>query len=234
MTHADIYEKFMIEYDKENITTSYPSLTDYEIATLLDKAYLALIAQKFTGNNQRRVAFEGDVKAVEDLQPLIKVDSSTVTGKVDYKNELVVNLENKYNNILYIVDVCIMYGDQQGVDALCDKCKQIQLKDAYKFTRSSYNKPWSKTPMYYIYNKELHLLTRDINDIKKIINSVSYKYIQNPKKFTSDTDISKSTVVFELSDTMAEELINLALIMATEVVESPRLQTKIQMKGLES
>lgn len=88
--------------------------------------------------------------------------------------------------------------------------------------------------MYYIYNKELHLLTRDINDIKKIINSVSYKYIQNPKKFTSDTDISKSTVVFELSDTMAEELINLALIMATEVVESPRLQTKIQMKGLES
>jgi hypothetical protein len=29
--------------------------------------------------------------------------------------------------------------------------------------------------------------------------------------------------LFELSDTMAEELINLALIMATEVVESPRL-----------
>jgi hypothetical protein len=33
---------------------------------------------------------------------------------------------------------------------------------------------------------------------------------------------------------MAEELINLALIIATEIVESPRLQTKIQMKGLES
>jgi len=57
----------MIEYDKENVTTSYPSLTEYEIATLLDKAYLALIAQKFTGNNMRRVPFEGDEKAVEDL-----------------------------------------------------------------------------------------------------------------------------------------------------------------------
>jgi len=33
---------------------------------------------------------------------------------------------------------------------------------------------------------------------------------------------------------MAEELINLALIIATEIVESQRLQTKIQMKGLES
>lgn len=43
----------MIEYDKENVTSSYPSLTTYEIATILDKAYLALIAQKLTGNQQR-------------------------------------------------------------------------------------------------------------------------------------------------------------------------------------
>jgi hypothetical protein len=54
MTHSDIYTKFMIEYDKANITSSYPSLTKYEIATILDKAYLALIAQKYTGNNTRR------------------------------------------------------------------------------------------------------------------------------------------------------------------------------------
>ena len=54
MTHSDIYTKFMIEYDKANITSSYPSLTKYEVATILDKAYLALIAQKYTGNNPRR------------------------------------------------------------------------------------------------------------------------------------------------------------------------------------
>lgn len=45
MTHSDIYTKLMIEYDKANITSSYPSLTRYEVATILDKAYLALIAQ---------------------------------------------------------------------------------------------------------------------------------------------------------------------------------------------
>jgi len=43
----------MIEYDKANVTSSYPSLTQKEIATVLDKAYLALIAQKLTGNNSR-------------------------------------------------------------------------------------------------------------------------------------------------------------------------------------
>ena len=67
MTHSDIYTKFMIEYDKANTTSSYPSLTKYEIATILDKAYLALIAQKYTGNNPRRSAFESDMKAIEDL-----------------------------------------------------------------------------------------------------------------------------------------------------------------------
>lgn len=71
MTHKDIYTKFMIEYDKANVTSSYPSLTEYEVATILDKAYKALIAQKLTGNNQRRAPFEGDIKAVTDVEPLI-------------------------------------------------------------------------------------------------------------------------------------------------------------------
>jgi hypothetical protein len=73
MTHGDIKTKFLIEYDKANITSSYPSLTDYEIATILDKAYLALIAQKLTGNNLRQMGFEDDIKAIEDIQQLIKI-----------------------------------------------------------------------------------------------------------------------------------------------------------------
>ena len=32
-----------------------------------------MIAQKLTGNNPRRVGFEGDNKAIEDLRPLIRL-----------------------------------------------------------------------------------------------------------------------------------------------------------------
>jgi hypothetical protein len=71
MKHREVIEKFLIQYDKDMLSTSYPALTTYEIKTFLDKAYLALIAQKLTGNNQRRVPIEGDVKAVDDLSPLI-------------------------------------------------------------------------------------------------------------------------------------------------------------------
>jgi len=78
MTHKDIYTKFMIEYDKANVTSSYPSLTEFEVATVLDKAYNALIAQKITGNNVRRSTFESDTKAIADLEPLIRRQSLTL------------------------------------------------------------------------------------------------------------------------------------------------------------
>ena len=55
MTHADIYTKFLIEYDKANVTSSYPDLTKYEIATILDKAYLALISQKILGMHLQKM-----------------------------------------------------------------------------------------------------------------------------------------------------------------------------------
>lgn len=45
---------------------------------------------------------------------------------------------------------------------------------------------------------------------------------------------TNNPVQFELSDTMAEELINLAILFATEKVESPRTQTKSSLMSLES
>lgn len=77
MTYSDIYKKFLIEYDKDATTSSYPSLTITEIANILDKAYLAIIAQKLTGTNTRGVGFEGDIKAIEDIRPLLTTTTCT-------------------------------------------------------------------------------------------------------------------------------------------------------------
>ena len=73
MTYKDIYTKFLIEYDKADVSSSYPSLTNKEIAVLLDKAMYALIAQKVTGNNDRKVALDMDSKAMADISPLINM-----------------------------------------------------------------------------------------------------------------------------------------------------------------
>jgi len=87
MTHAEIYTKFMIEYDKANITSSYPSLTKYEIATILNKAYLSLISGKVSGNNFRKIPFENDTKSIHDIQQLVTTDICTSTNSAISNNE---------------------------------------------------------------------------------------------------------------------------------------------------
>lgn len=233
MTHADIYEKFMIEYDKENVTTSYPSLTEYEIATLLDKAYLALIAQKFTGNNMRRVPFEGDEKAVEDLQPLVQEEIIPFINSGKTNIDLMVHEFDK-NKVMYIIHAVL--SDSAGT---FESAKQIQSKYMYKFMSTINNKPWSKSAMYCVQGNKIILIKGKLVD--DVINrgfSVEfvYTYIKYPQKFADKTNrLSQQTNIdFELSDGMAEELINLALVMSTEIVESPRMQTKAQLRGLES
>lgn len=244
MTHNDIYTKFMIEYDKASITSSYPSLTDYEIATVLDKAYLALIAQKLTGNNTRRSAFESDIKAVEDLRPLI---TTTMATKDTTTNYVLKGVQNaiKYSipsNLLYYLSSTIqLYQNTSSDDTYVKRILPvglIQHEYAPKYYATSINMPWIKEPVCYVEGNNIIVLY-DIYQVQKYNSNgtqeLDITYVQKPSTFitANGTNFSVNTN-FELSNTMAEELINLAIIMSLEIVESARLSAKLQTKQLES
>lgn len=252
MTHKDIYTKFMIEYDKANVASSYPSLTEYEIATILDKAYNALIAQKFTGNNPRRSSFESDNKSISDLQPLIKTD--VCTGSLDAANSFSANLPNEF---LYYISSCIEHTipeESKPMDKLAVRIINVKLVDhntANKFLISPTNLPWVKTPVCYIegnkitviYDPTMQDLETDISVtfIKKPNTFVKEKLTEGNTYFTfvEKKDENGDIIVpkeyeFECNDTVAEELISLAVTFALENVESQRLNTKLNMRGLEA
>ena len=100
-----------------------------------------------------------------------------------------------------------------------------------RFKATANNLPWMKNPVAYTEGKNICLL---IDLYKYKYNHGSMKlyvtYIKIPAKFVNDSDNTE----FELSDSMAEELINLAIIMSTEIVESPRISTKTNIRQLES
>ena len=227
MTHENIFEKFMIEYDKANITSSYPSLTDYEIATILDKAYLALIAQKVTGTNFRKAPFEIDTKAIEDIQQLIKRSNLSHSNALAIaKNEYVFELPTDF---LYFVN-----GDVNiSGDSYNSSITTHDIAAGYKVTAN--NLPWINEPIVYMENKKVHVL---IDAYKYPAPSVEYnmQYVKAPSKFVDDKrhTVKPKNTVFELNDSMAEELINLAIIMSLEIVESTRLDNKIKTAPLES
>lgn len=242
MTHSDIYTKFMIEYDKANITSSYPSLTKYEVATILDKAYLALIAQKYTGNNPRKSAFESDMKATEDLQPLI--NKFTAIGSLSGDNSYTFNTHTIDNLVLYIIDGQIeIKGSITSHDKKDHQYENIVFVShdvAKKFRATKTNLPWVEQPIGCIENNNV-IIYIDPMDVQYngAQSKAEFAYIKRPAKFAvgqgfSASDYDFGNTKFELSDSMAEELINLAIIMSTEIVESSRLTTKANTRPLES
>ena len=223
MTYKDIHKKYMIEYDKENVTSSYPSLTTYEIATILDKAYLALIAQKLTGN-QQRVPFEGDIKAIEDVRNLIaskKISKSNTTLPID--NAVIYKL----SDILYFLTALVL------IDGKLVTTNLVNHEIAKNFMHTATNRPWIKNSVCYIEGDDLIVLYDDYSH--KNVGDLQLTYIKQPDKFVDHINGKTfDDTQFELNDTMVEELISLAIIMSLETVESPRLQTKLNTKALES
>lgn len=242
MTYGDIYTKFEIEYDKAQMASSYPSLTKLECATILDKAYLALLAQKLTGNNPRQTAFEGDSKAIEDVRPLLKRESVSIAA-VDIEvvaNEYVANIPN---DMLYYIVSMLKVSNTQGYSSV--PVNLVNHEDAMKFKATNYNLPWVKIPVCYVEGDNIYILIDPRNHTVNTDpenNSLEVEYMKKPISFVTEYYKEKDPTLnppykypdFELNDTMAEELINLAIILSAEIVESPRQQTKTTFRPLES
>lgn len=253
MTYQDIYDKFLIEYDKAGVSSSYPSLTETEIAALLDKAMLALIAQKVTGNNPRKAQLDVDTKGMADIQPLINVVKASQYNPADNehvsKNELVYELKETTTNkdaqtgketttsteipVLYILGGVLIYKTGDNIDHE-DTITIIPSVISDKYRETSHNKPWIKSPVAFMYDNKVHVL----------VDSDKVQSIQPTKTADCHMNIIKCPTLFSklevggtpfvLSDTMCEELISLAVIFACKTVENPRLTTEIQTKSLEA
>lgn len=187
MTHKDIYTKFMIEYDKANVTSSYPSLTEYEVATLLDKAYLALIAQKVTGNNVRGAKLESDLKSISDLAPLITHrDINLFTDNYQPASNIV-----KYglpSDFLYYVSSALnQTSTNQPQDGKLMRLVPIEItshKTAEKFFSTPYNMPWVKNPVCYVEGDVMFVVYDPINKPNVSNNDKAHlSYIRKPISF---------------------------------------------------
>lgn len=231
MTYKDVYNKFMIEYDKADISSSYPSLTIYEVATLLDKATLALIAQKVTGNNPRQTSMDIDMKSISDLQSII------VNQNVNFDNNLDggTGISNLHILTPYLDD--LLYPIHIIVNTKI--IKFIPSIYADKFYKTLNNDPWIKSPVAYMSDGSIYVLHSD--DDSNLFEEQELRfpmlYIKRPDKFTTnlmDKTGKKQEQKFPLSDNMCEELINLAIIFACRNVGDPRISTEIQTKSLES
>jgi len=121
----------------------------------------------------------------------------------------------------------------------------ISHSDALNLFTTETNIPWIEIPKAYIEGSYAHVLIDPYQyKIKGKDNPyLNITFIKKPimflSAFTGNNDVLDAqeiwkNQIFELSDTMAQELINLAIVMTLENVESSRLQTKVATSKLES
>lgn len=239
MTYNDIYKKFLIEYDKADVSSSYPSLTNEEIAAILNKAMYALIAQKVTGNNPRKIALDMDSKSMSDIAPLIKYFDTNYLASGDSESLVTANNELLFKfgdtgTPRYLLDGIIEYNDS---DKEVVNLTTSLISD--KFKETIHNKPWIKQPIMYIQSsnlndgdKVIHVFVDSRHIDKENLNPQLYiRGVYMPSEFKVNQN---SDEIFLLSDTVCEELINLAVIFACRNVQDPRLTTVVQTKSLEA
>lgn len=136
-------------------------------------------------------------------------------------------------------------------DGVRERIIPVRLVDhntATKFFSTSYNMPWIKTPVCYIENQKIYFVYDPLNPPTIESGSSDVVYIKKPNTFVKDLTTPNSGWVsyfdwgqgdplpyqFECNDTVAEELISLAIAFALENVESQRLNSKLNMRGLEA
>lgn len=258
MTYQDIYNKFMIEYDKANVSSSYPSFTEYEICTFLDKAYLAVIAQKVGHSPSQSMLIEQDPKSIHELSHLystLDFSLGTYRGSDFARNSFFLDYydpEQSFNyNALYILNAkceirLLRSHDEPQVILYSGNIKPVSIEVAQKSFETSSNYPRLKQPLlivteYDVYDNEKLAIVVDPtladviydehfdNQNPRFNFNTSVKYIRYPDSFNGNLDNNH-----RVPDKLASEIISTAVIMALENIESPRMQTKAQLKQLEA
>lgn len=226
MTRNELHTAFKVEMDKNSVNVAYggcPAFIDSEIDYWINKGYYNLLMQKFTGGTSNEVKFEGDVKRIADFDRLIKTDKNISLTKDNATNCVYLsNLLNRNNDNrgrMFYVSSVLSWGDNKATVKLLD---HTQIKN---FIKTYNNNPWIENPVGVIEDNTLKVYYDPIS-MESNSYSVDLTYVKHPVLIN---DLTSELEISELPDQTWYEVINRAVQMALENVESQRVQTKTSL-----
>lgn len=215
-TRDELHIAFKIEIDKNGQAVAFggtPAFLEEEIDYWLNKAINQVISNKFTGNNTLRSPFESNAKRISDLQNLVK--SQNITLSFINSNQLSGQLPSDY---MFFVSGLLNFDKQQTVIALDNHSNVSNLKDAYN------NHPYIERPIAITQSNQISLFI-DLHTMIADEYSLDIDYLRIPTRVedypTKGTD--------EIPDYMWYEIIDRAVVLALDDIESQRVQTKSQL-----
>lgn len=228
MTRDELHIAFKIEMDKNSQSIAYggcPAFLPEEVDYWLNKGYYDVLTTKFSGQNATQTAFEGSVKRIADLERLVKTDSSIPVNLTEGTNKLVLtNLLNRNEDNsgrMFFIDAVLHWGDKQAVVEL------VSHEIARNFTKTYNNNPWIEKPVATIQDNSLVIYVDPIEMTGTF--TVDVTYVKHP---TLITDLPSDTGLTEVPEYVQNEIVNKAVQLALDNIESQRVQIKSQLNTL--
>ena len=198
-----------------------PAFLPDEIDYWLNQGLYQEINTKFTGNNPSKIAFEGSIKRTHDLENLICTDNAvTATKEAGINRCFIANLFS--DKRMFFVDAVLNFGNKKANVIL------VSHADAQKFKKTHSNNPWIDVPVGTIHDNTLYVYYDDI-----LMNSDTYSMDITYVKYPTKVEDLPAAGMDEIPEYMQYEVVNRAVELALEDIESQRVQTKTQLNQLD-
>lgn len=232
MTREQLHKNFKIEMDKNAANVafgSYPAFLPEEIDHWLNQGMFQELSTKFTGHNFTQVPFEGAVKRIQDLEKLVQTEKNIAAEIEKNTNRIILNdllnRSNTHRGRMFFVNAAINWtSDSTDTIKRIPKATvtMIDHTTANRFLETYNNKPWIDTPVATIEDNSLQIYVDTYS--MKAPYTVDITYVKYPTLIQDLTDDND-----ELPEYMWYEVVNRAVALALENVESQRVQTKSQL-----
>lgn len=224
MTRDQLHIAFKIAMDKNSKSIAFggcPAFLPDEIDYWLNQGLYQEISNKFTGLNTAKIAFEGSVKRIHDLENLIVTDKGQATIKLNDTNCCYVN--NLFGTKrMFFISATLNFGDNKANVIL------VKHEDAQRFKMTHSNNPWIDIPVGTIEDNNLYVYYDSIN-MQADTYTVDITYV----KYPTMVDELNGANMTEIPEYMQYEMVNRAVELALEDIESRRVQTKSQLNQLD-
>lgn len=240
ITKRDAHKNFKLLMDKSASGAEFggcPAFLTEEIDKFLDQAVLEVISNKYSGT-QNNMGFDQTEKRMADLQSLI--GSALITASSDSKikttvKDCYVEINNRTFQLpcdfMFYVDSIIkvqLKSDSEEPVYSIRPVKLVSHEVAHNFIETDLNKPYIPQPVCTL-DKDRITIYFDTYDIDRIV-VLQLNYIFTPTRFA---DLKPNDEISDLSDAIINEVINRAVIIALENIESQRVNTKAQLNGIQ-
>ncbi|MBE3086179.1 MAG: hypothetical protein IMZ64_08180 [Bacteroidetes bacterium] len=236
MTISEMHIAFKLGLDKTN-SLQYPTFLPEEIDFWLNQAIRKFVKTRYSGVNAKREGFEQSQKRIDDLRKLVREVTVPCTATGATKPNGYVLTSGFANAIFTAAPYWLSLGEEVKISYTSTQLenggittKRVGVVDITSDTyRSEIDDPLSEHILHYDEAKPLRLFYNDtiefITDENYSVTEAYIRYIKQPITVYYSITLP---VHCDLAEHAHEEIVDMAIQLALENIEQPRLQTYSQ------